>query len=201
MDMHLTRLGLSRNCSCASWSMRSCFCADAASAAMFASAIETSACVGAVKLIETLSSLPGVNRVRSAFGCSAHRAAERGDMKTLRRLLLIGAELGPISNPSGVDDGGGWSVLHFAAAAGDVEILEFLLERGCDKSINMQDYSGFTALHVAVHRGRYECARLLLMKGAAAVYMQAAVNELSESRDGQRVTMDAAAPLLLWKRS
>jgi ankyrin repeat protein len=119
-----------------------------------------------VKLVETLMALPGVSAIRGVFGCSVHRAVEKSDLKTLRRLLLMGAGLGSVSHPSGTDDGGGWRVLHFAAAAGDIEILEYLLERDGDKNINMQDYSGFTALHLAVHRGHYDCTRFLLMKGA-----------------------------------
>lgn len=147
---------------------------DSASAAMFAGAVQSSACVGAIKLIETLLALPGVSKIRNVFGCSVHRAVERCDMKTLRRLLLMGAELGSVARPSGSDDGGGWSALHFAAAAGDAEILDYLLQRDGERNINMQDYAGFTALHLAVHRGNYDCVRLLLMKSANAAVLSAA---------------------------
>lgn len=132
----------------------------------FAGTIEMCACVGAVKLIETIMALPGVSKMRNVFGCSVNRAVEQGDMKTLRLLLLLGAGFGCVAPPLGTEQGCGWSVLHFAAAAGNVEILEYLLQRGCDKDIDVQDYFGFTALHVAVHRGKFECVRLLLMKGA-----------------------------------
>ena len=132
----------------------------------FSGTVEACASVGAVKLMETIIALPGVSRIRNVFGFSVHRAVEQGDSKTLRRLLLLGAGLGSVACPLGVERGGGWGVLHFAAALGDADILEYLLQRGCDKDINMQDYSGFTALHLAVHRGRHECAKLLLTKGA-----------------------------------
>jgi len=140
--------------------------AVAASAEKLAGTIEECASVGAFKLVETLMAVPGVDKLRNVFGCSVHRAVEQGDMKMLRRLLLMGASVQSVTRPSGTEEGGGWGVLHFAAAVGDVDVMDYVLQRGCEKEINLQDYGGFTALHVAVHRGNYECVRLLLMKGA-----------------------------------
>ena len=56
-------------------------------------------------------------------------------------------------------------VLHEAAAAGDVELAAYLLERGAEVDISSA-IDASTPLHVAAHSGHIEVVRLLIAKGA-----------------------------------
>ena len=58
----------------------------------------------------------------------------------------------------------GGTVLHWAAASGNKDMLAFLLERAVDP--NMQSYAGQTPLQVAASRGHDACLRLLLSENA-----------------------------------
>jgi ankyrin repeat protein len=58
----------------------------------------------------------------------------------------------------------GGTVLHWAAASGNKDMLAFLLERALDP--NTQSYAGQTPLHVAAGRGHDACVRLLLSDNA-----------------------------------
>ncbi len=58
----------------------------------------------------------------------------------------------------------GGTVLHWAAAAGNKDMLAFLLERAVDP--NMQSFAGQTPLQVAAGRGHDACLRLLLSENA-----------------------------------
>ncbi|NAZ34551.1 MAG: hypothetical protein GU356_09810 [Pyrobaculum sp.] len=57
----------------------------------------------------------------------------------------------------------GWSDLHSAASAGDVERVRELLKKGVDP--NVRDEYGFTPLHKAAYMGHVDVARLLLQYG------------------------------------
>ncbi|XP_066250203.1 acyl-CoA-binding domain-containing protein 6-like [Euwallacea similis] len=58
----------------------------------------------------------------------------------------------------------GMSLIHYAADVGNVELLDLLINEGCD--MNLQDSEGQTALHYASSCGHAECVLLLLSKGA-----------------------------------
>lgn len=62
-----------------------------------------------------------------------------------------------------VDDDG-LGLIHWAADRGNVEILQFLLNRGVD--VNLVDPDGQTALHYASSCGHVECLKLLIKCGA-----------------------------------
>ena len=55
-------------------------------------------------------------------------------------------------------------LLHVAAGEGNVELLKTLLDVGVD--INEVDIAGWPALHYAICTGHFNCAQLLMEKGA-----------------------------------
>lgn len=58
----------------------------------------------------------------------------------------------------------GYTMLHIAAAKGNLPMTKLLLKKGSDP--NAQDSHGWTALHLAVEQGHQEIANLLLESGA-----------------------------------
>lgn len=127
----------------------------------------------------------GAYRGRSALAI----AAERGDNEMLRLLLDFGANVErfdgydrpPIyyaalshnvstvqvlidagANPSALESNG--TALHAAAAANDIEMIDFLLKHNV--SIDIVDEYGNTPLHAAVRAGKPEAVQRLLRLGA-----------------------------------
>ena len=60
-----------------------------------------------------------------------------------------------------------WTVLHFAAYYGHLNVIEFVLnETNFNKGINCKDKNGKTALYYAAEEGQLECFKYLYSKGA-----------------------------------
>lgn len=94
-------------------------------------------------------------------GCSTplRKAAAKGDMAEVERLLAQGADI----NEEGHD--GGWPLpLGEAASVGNLEMMEFLLDKGAD--VNAKNSFGSTALMYAARACQPEAVRLLLERGA-----------------------------------
>jgi uncharacterized protein len=66
----------------------------------------------------------------------------------------------------------GWTPLHFAAAAGDVDIMSILLEHYA--YIDAASPTGFTPLMLAAREGKEEAVQLLLREGADATIKDSA---------------------------
>ncbi|PNF13994.1 hypothetical protein B7P43_G08584 [Cryptotermes secundus] len=75
-----------------------------------------------------------------------------------------------ITELPGVDinkpDNEGNTPLHFAAQAGHVEVLNFMLNK-CTVEVDARNAMGFTPLMKAALQGRTKCAKLLLFAGAS----------------------------------
>lgn len=62
---------------------------------------------------------------------------------------------------------GGYTALHHACSAGNVDVVRLLLEQGVDPDV--KDFNcGFTALHIAVRRSHLDVARELVCRGGAS---------------------------------
>jgi hypothetical protein len=66
--------------------------------------------------------------------------------------------------PVNLTDEEGWSLLHHAAACGQVEVIHLLQENGC--YIDIVDVNGRTALHYAAANGFVESVRTLIEMGS-----------------------------------
>ena len=90
---------------------------------------------------------------------SIHRAAEQGDLESLKKHIAAGAD---INSQDGRD---GETPLHRAITRGQTAAARLLIEGGCDLNIGRKK-DGDTPLDMAEGRGRTEIAALLREKGA-----------------------------------
>lgn len=88
-----------------------------------------------------------------------HKAAEEGDVQTLKQLVTI---LNTDANFKDPKDGS--TALHKAAAANQVGAMEFLISSGAQ--VQITDYLKSTPLHWACNKGNDDAAVLLISKGA-----------------------------------
>ena len=79
----------------------------------------------------------------------------------MKRGLTLGAEINSLG-----EKWTGWTALHHAADAGQVEVVKFLLDQGADLDRISLDYAAHTALHLAVSKRHYEVVSVLLAGGA-----------------------------------
>lgn len=86
------------------------------------------------------------------------RAAVEGQIRRVRRLLQLGADV------DHVEDRTGYCALHHAALGGCTEIVEALLTAGADVSARSEGNE--TALHIAALKGHNEICHLLLRYSA-----------------------------------
>ncbi|OQR95900.1 26S proteasome non-ATPase regulatory subunit [Thraustotheca clavata] len=83
-------------------------------------------------------------------------AARSGDLKEVERLVSCGY------NPNALDEDER-TALHWAAAGGYLDVVEFLIEKS---NVNHQDDAGWTPLMSATSAGHVEMVSYLLSKGA-----------------------------------
>jgi hypothetical protein len=86
------------------------------------------------------------------------RLVERGDRKSMRKLLASGADVNTRA-PNGA------TLLMIAARRGDSSMVELLLDSGA--AINAVDLTGASALDQALRHGHSRAARILSSRGAA----------------------------------
>ncbi len=90
---------------------------------------------------------------------SIHRAAEQGDLESLKKHIAAGADINSQESRDGE------TPLHRAITRGQTEAARLLIEGGCDLNIGRKK-DGDTPLDMAEGRGRTEIAELLREKGA-----------------------------------
>ena len=84
-------------------------------------------------------------------------AVQSGDIVTVKKFLDEGV-------PVDLTDEEGWSLLHHAAALGQVEVINLSREKGCH--VNVIDNEGRTPLHYAATNGDIETIRILIEMGS-----------------------------------
>ena len=115
-------------------------------------------------------------------------AARQGDLESIERHLAQGAEIDGKYDKD-------FTSLHWSAAMGKADAVNFLAEKGAD--LNVRDQSQSTPILVAAFLGRTECVRVLLVKGADPelrnVYKSRPLEAMSTDRE---TTMYVAENLL-----
>ncbi len=97
-----------------------------------------------------------LNRVRSTEEITVTaicNAITKGRVKMVNSILAGKPECLNARGPNGI------TPLIFAAAAGNLEIVQALLEKGAD--VHARNDAGHTAADAAAHKGHHECARVL----------------------------------------
>ena len=87
------------------------------------------------------------------------RAAEKGEIEEVRRLIDAGAE-------QAAKDSIKWTALHQAAWDGREGEIRMLLDAGAGADVSAKDGNGFSALHLAAHNGHEGAVRMVLDAGA-----------------------------------
>lgn len=87
----------------------------------------------------------------------AIQAVYRNNINLLKYLQELGADLHKADVQS-------WTLLHYAAQCGYVDICEYLIEQGLQVDVKEDD--GWTSLHLAAYNDKIETAKLLLQKSA-----------------------------------
>ncbi len=97
-----------------------------------------------------------------------HRAAEKGDLREVKRLIKEGANVN-------ARNGDGSTPLHKAAQKGHLKVVKYLIRKGAD--VNAKDRYGYTPLHLSVSEDHEDVVAYLVKMGADV-----------NARDGQGFT-------------
>lgn len=116
---------------------------------------------GSKETIELLQSYGLEINAKDNFGMTPLQSSLRGGIETVEFLLDKGAEIAPKECMSGnscsID---GTTILHQAMYANNPAIVELLIKRKAP--LNVIDTNGSTPLMIAVNRGSYDLAQILL---------------------------------------
>ena len=110
------------------------------------------------RAVEALLAHPGieVNALNASGESALMLAALRGHLGWCKRLVERGAR---VQQP-------GWAPIHYAATGPNVQVVEFLLDKGAD--IDAASPNASTPLMMAARYGSEESVNLLLLRGADA---------------------------------
>ncbi|XP_024889728.1 ankyrin-3-like [Temnothorax curvispinosus] len=100
--------------------------------------------------------------VKIAFGLKPiHIAAREGCKDTLEFFISKGLSIKFINNKLDADN---WTLLHYAASKGQLEVAKYLIAQGVD--VNAKDVNRFTPMHIAAKLGYKDFIQILLKNGA-----------------------------------
>jgi hypothetical protein len=125
-------------------------------------------------------------------------AASKGNVEQVKQYLAAGGDIEARFHLPGVPGSGG-TPLHIAAAAGRVEVIEFLLEHGADVNAVAQDTNRGAPLHWAVFSKQLRSVKILVAAGADITATDAngyTAHDLARSAASTDQTSAAIAALL-----
>ncbi|XP_024869085.1 uncharacterized protein LOC112452879, partial [Temnothorax curvispinosus] len=99
---------------------------------------------------------------KMAFGLKPiHIAAREGCKDTLEFFISKGLSIKFINNEV---DAYNWTLLHYAASKGQLEVAKYLIAQGAD--VNAKTVNGLTPMHIAAKHGYKDFIQILLKNGA-----------------------------------
>lgn len=114
-----------------------------------------SACSDAAAL--KLQPLPAFDYLRARGRVTWWQAARMCDVHALAAHIDLGADV------TCAEQGSEWTVLHYAAARGNVPVMELAIS--CGVRVDARDCGGSSALHLAARNDRVDAANLLVACG------------------------------------
>ena len=121
----------------------------------------------------------------SSAQASLARAAKKGDLEKVEKLIAEGADLD-------ATDSRGNSALYLAASKGHADVVEALAQAGAD--VDIDNSFGSTPLHVASRYGHVEVIRVLVTYGAHIDSIGRPSNSANLLTDGSAAGMLRRAP-------
>ncbi|KAJ6247948.1 ankyrin repeat-containing protein [Anaeramoeba flamelloides] len=113
-----------------------------------------------IKLLKSNCNQLIVNDLAKSGFCPLHDVILQKDLEILDYFIK---ELKCDINITTIE---GQTVMHIACKSALLQIIENLIENGCDLNVQDTTIKGSYALHIAVENGDLGCIRLLLIKGA-----------------------------------
>lgn len=108
------------------------------------------------KVVELISSNPGVLNIATPFGTWLHVAASRGNLEIVKKLVELGSNINTLG---GVYGGG---ALNEAASEGHIDVVRYLISCGADLDISEPERN---PLFGAISNGSPDIAKLLIESG------------------------------------
>lgn len=89
-----------------------------------------------------------------------HVACQAGHLEMVQLLVEQGSATLDLKDKSG------WFAIHHAANAGSAAVVLYLINKGADVNLKTGNLQAQTPLHMCVAEGKYDCAKVLLQRGA-----------------------------------
>jgi hypothetical protein len=136
----------------------------------------------------------GADPYLSALAAAVHHFARERNLDHLKAILDRHPELIDVPEPLPARhkplSTEGYTALDWAARAGDLEVVRYLIARGAN--VNAADPMGWTPLHLAAREGHLPVVKLLVEHGASPLAKTEAIPERKGAFPGEPALPDGA---------